>query len=263
MIRHTVDRAGMLIPSDRLMAIVNRDHLKFVEEQLGDLPPENVIVQPYCRDTGPGILLPLLHVARRDPEAVVVLLPSDHFIIDEEKFMGCVGRASEFAFNNPESPVIIGVDPEYPETEYGWIERGTELLRESEATFHRVERFWEKPDESIARMLMNRRFLWSTLILVGRADTLLEYFQIYTTVLYNFFQKINSGIGTANEERIVESVFASVPSVNFSSGLLERIPEHLCVMRAAGVRWSDWGDPLRIEHDITRLGKVLQKGAYA
>src|SRR5262245_39226284 len=129
MLRHTVDRAKMLMPEDRLLTVVNHSHLKYVEEQLYDQPMENIIVQPLSRETGPGILLPLLHIAHRDPEAVVAVFPSDHFILDEQRFAELVRLAYGFALSRPHLPVVLGIDPKYPEPGYGWIEKGYEILR--------------------------------------------------------------------------------------------------------------------------------------
>src|ERR1041385_844288 len=97
MLRHTVDRVQWLLPRERLLTIINCHHLKYAEEHLSDQLPQNIIVQPYCRETAAGILLPLLHIVHRDPEAVVGLFPSDHFIVEERSFMEFVSRAFEFA----------------------------------------------------------------------------------------------------------------------------------------------------------------------
>ena len=87
MLRHTLLRAERIIPPEHLLTVVIYPHLPYVREELYDRPSETIIVQPYNLDTAPGILLPLLHVHQRDPEAIVIILPSDHFILEEEPFM--------------------------------------------------------------------------------------------------------------------------------------------------------------------------------
>jgi mannose-1-phosphate guanylyltransferase len=127
MLRHTLLRAERMIPPERLLIILTQPHLPYARLELYDRPPDTLIVQPHNRETGPGILLPLLHIAQRDPEAVVVLLPCDHFVQEEGRFMAAVGHAATFISGHPERPVLLGVEPTGPEIEYGWIEPGEVL----------------------------------------------------------------------------------------------------------------------------------------
>src|SRR5262245_7386775 len=104
LLRHTLARAERLIPPERLLTIITQRHLPYAREELHDRPPETTLVQPCNRETGPGILLPLLHVHRRDPEAVVVLLPADHFIREEARFMAAIACAAAYASECPAYP---------------------------------------------------------------------------------------------------------------------------------------------------------------
>lgn len=149
-----------------------------------------MIVQPENRETGPGILLPLIHVLRCDPEAVVVLLPSDHFIREEARFVASVAHAATFVTAHPEYPVLLGVDPSGPEIEYGWIETGEVIGHvQGEAVYH-VRRFWEKPVCTQANRLYLQGCLWNTMVLVARATVLLGLFQTFTPQLVCAFQRI-------------------------------------------------------------------------
>jgi mannose-1-phosphate guanylyltransferase len=138
MLRHTILRAERLIPSERLLTVVIHPHLPYVREELYDRPSETLIVQPYNRDTAPGILLPLLHVHQRDPQAIVAILPSDHFILEEGRFMASVEAAAAFVSGHPEYPVLLGVQPRGPEVEYGWIELGRAIGRHWDTEVYHV-----------------------------------------------------------------------------------------------------------------------------
>jgi mannose-1-phosphate guanylyltransferase len=138
MLRQTLLRAEHIIPSERLLTAVIQPHLPYVQQELYDRPVETIIVQPDNRDTGPGILLPLLHVHQRDPQAIVAILPSDHFILEEGRFMASVEAAAAFVSGHPEYPVLLGVQPRGPEVEYGWIELGRAIGRHWDTEVYHV-----------------------------------------------------------------------------------------------------------------------------
>src|SRR5437660_343312 len=238
MLRHTIDRAQMLIPRERLLTIVSRSHNGYVADQLHDQAPENIIVQPFCRETGPGVLLPLLHIVRRDPLSVIALFPSDHFILEEDRFMGFVKRASEFVQENRHYLVVLGVEPDRPEAEYGWMIKGGEVLRDGENTFYRVRRFLEKPTGYTSRDLLQSEYLWSTMVIVGASSTLLRAYQGLVPMVCRLFSRTGLGAGPKDTDTSLDDLFASLPSFSFSRHLLERIPENLCALKVTGVRWS-------------------------
>jgi len=107
MLRCTLDRVERLIPAERILIVVGAHHRAEVEKQLPHWPRQNVIFQPANRDTAPGILLPLAHITDRDPAATVVVFPSDHFVLDEERFMGAVEKAVEDSTLNPTKMVLL------------------------------------------------------------------------------------------------------------------------------------------------------------
>jgi mannose-1-phosphate guanylyltransferase len=253
MLYHTLRRAERLIPPDRLLVIITEPHLRYAQEELQDRALERLIVQPCNRETGPGILLPLLHAQRRDPEAVVVLLPSDHFIHEEGRFMAAVGQAAAFAGECPAYPVLLGVEPTGPEVEYGWIEAGEVLGHRQAAAVYRVRRFREKPTLEQAADLYLRGYLWNTMVLVARATVLLDLFQELTPELMDAFDPIAQALGSPCEAEALRMAYAKLPTVNFSQAILARCPHRLGVLRVQGVYWSDWGDPERIRRDRARF----------
>lgn len=255
MLRHTLARAERLIPPERLLTVVTRPHLDYTREELHDRPPGTVIVQPSNRETGPGILLPLLHVYQRDPKAVVVLLPADHFIVEEERFMAHVEEAAAFVATAPGCLVLLGVEPERPEPQYGWIETGSISEHHHHTKVHRVRRFWEKPDRRTAQILYHRYdCLWNTMVVVGRAWWLLSLFKTLTPELFSLFDGLQPLIGSPIEAEAVERIYTRLPVVDFSRAILAQHPPRLAVLRVKDVYWSDWGNPAQVELDLTRFG---------
>jgi mannose-1-phosphate guanylyltransferase len=154
-----------------------------VREELYDRSSETIIVQPYNRETAPSILLPLLHVHQRDPEAIVAILPSDHFILEEEPFMASVENAAAFVSGHPDYLVLLGVEPRGPEVEYGWIELGRTIVRHRSTEVYQVVCFWEKPSFDQADALYLKGCLWNTMVLVAPARVLLGLFESLTPTL--------------------------------------------------------------------------------
>lgn len=259
MLQHTLDRALKIMPGGHILTIVNRKHLKFACEDLASQPEENLITEPDNHETGPGILLPLLHVQRRDPEAIVVLFPSDHFIYEGVRFMEYVRDAIEFVRLYDDLLVILGVQPDHAEPGYGWIE-AKDLLDETRSDLpSRVKRFWEKPNLRTMRQLFRRGCLWNTMLTVGRLSTFLNLFKRFAPEVYYPFQRIRTAIGTPLENLIVREVFQTIPSVNFSRSILENSAGQLCVVRVQNVYWSDWGEQSRILTDLKRFGFLPAK----
>lgn len=257
MLRQTIARAERIIPPERLLTVVTRPHLPYAREELHDRPSDTLIVQPWNRETGPGILLPLLHVVRRDPAAVIVLLPSDHFIEEEERFMGAVQAAATFVGEHPERLILLGIAPTRPEVEYGWIEVGNVIGQGQGEALYQVRRFWEKPTHQLAQVLYGKGCLWNTLVLVGRAEGLLGLFRRFTPELVDAFDRIRETLGSSEEVAAVEAVYTRLPSINFSRAILTASEDCLGVLPVKGVHWSDWGDPKRVGLDLARLGAPL------
>jgi mannose-1-phosphate guanylyltransferase len=254
MLRRPIRRAERIISPERLLTVVINPHLPYVEQELCDRPSETIIVQPCNRETAPGILLPLLHVYQRDPQAIVAILPSDHFILEEEPFMAAVEHAAAFVSGHPQHPVLLGVEPRRPEVEYGWIELGRAIGRHRDAEVYQVNRFWEKPSLEEASALYFKGCLWNTMVLVVRATALLELFERLTPALMSRFDRIKGTLASPEEAGALQEVYAELPSVNFSQAILAPSPHRLGVIRVRGVYWSDWGDPTRLQQDLTRFG---------
>lgn len=254
MLRHTIARAERLIPHKRLLTVVTRHHLDYAREELHDRHPETVIVQPTNRDTGPGILLPLLHVYRRDPEAVVALLPSDHFISEEDRFMASVETAASFAAAYPVRPILLGVEPDRSETQYGWIEAGETIGQCQGQELHLVKRFWEKPDLQTANSLYLNGCLWNTMVLVGHVGAILSLFVTLTPRLFVALYRTHAGLGLSRQVEALEEVYSNLPPVNFSQEILTRSSHRLGVLPVKGIYWNDWGNPEQVRLDIARFG---------
>jgi mannose-1-phosphate guanylyltransferase len=250
MLRHTIDRTEMFIQPERLLTIVNKRHLSYAKNQLDDRPSGTVIVQPHERQTGPGILYPLLHVYQRDPEAIACLFPSDHFILNEQNFMKHIEFSSRFVAENPQSFLLLGVNPKQPEGEYGWIVTGEQIIDNGAKRIYLVARFAEKPDAVTATQLYNKGSLWNTMVVVGKVRKLLTLFKTYTPIVYQAFWEIRDVLGSSLEAQVVEDMYTRLAPMNFSYSILEKNPAGLRAVKVQGAYWNDWGNAARIQSDI-------------
>lgn len=260
MLEHTFDRVEKLIPRDRVFTVVSEHHLGYpgVVRQLCHRAPGTVVVQPENKDTGPGILLPLMHVYKKHPDAAVALFPSDHFVREEERFMSHVALAFHAVERNPSLVVLLGLEPSVAEPAYGYIlPNGGADRRSVELTIRRVCKFIEKPDLRLAGELIARGALWNTMVTVFKVQTLLKIVEEIQPELHGAFEAILPEIGTRNEARALRKLYGRLPSANFSKDIFEKIPSRfpacLSVLSVRGVLWSDWGLPRAIKNILKTI----------
>ena len=128
-----------------------------------------MLIQPTDRETAAGILFPIHWVARQDPDAIVAVFPSDHFVSEPVIFMALVARIAAWVHEHPARLVLLGAHPTSPEVDYGWIELGRPLDSTDDRQMWEVGRFWEKPSKERARLCLEAGCLWNTLVMVGTA----------------------------------------------------------------------------------------------
>ena len=260
LLEHTFGRAERLISPEHLFTVVSQNHLRHpqVKQQLSSRPSGTVVVQPENKETGPGILLPLMHVYKRYPDSGVAVFPSDHFIVEEALFMAHVDLALRVVERHPSCLVLLGMEPRGPEPEYGYILPGPKENGLSPLAVRPVLRFVEKPNPHAARLLIRGGGLWNTMVMIFKIRTMLDLVQKTAPLLYRVFMGISKIIGTMDEMRVVEDAYRKMAAVNFSRGVLEPITRadasRLLVLPVRNVFWSDWGSERRILSVLGRAG---------
>jgi mannose-1-phosphate guanylyltransferase len=259
MLEHSLQRAERLISAQKLLVVVAREHLDYeeVRRQIASRPPQCVVIQPENKDTGPGILLPLMYVCKRNPDASVAVFPSDHFVLEEDVFMRHVDRAFRVVERDGSCIVLLGTEPNEADSDFGYIVPGA--TDESGSAGRNVELFVEKPATEVARTIIKKGALWNTLILAFRCQTLLKAIQRTAPELYSSFTPILNAIGTPHEQRVIERVYRRLSPTNFSKRILQALPheqrQSFLVLPVRGVTWNDWGTSERILSSLRQLGK--------
>lgn len=261
LLQHTFSRAEKLISPERLFTVVSQAHLDYPEpvRQLFNRAPGTVVAQPENRETAPGLLLPLAHLCKRYPEATVAVFPSDHFVADDDPLIAHVDQAFRIVERDPSYLVLLGIQPDRPETDYGYILPGQEVNDVSRAALE-VLRFVEKPEAETASKIILRGGLWNTMIMVFKAKVLLGHIQRVAPRLCSFFAKIHEAVGTPRETKVTEEAYGLIEAMNFSHGVLEAFSPArefgLLVLPVRGVVWSDWGSEERIASVVSTVDYV-------
>jgi mannose-1-phosphate guanylyltransferase len=168
--------------------------------------------------------------------------------------MAHVGAAFATVEARPDLIVLLGIEAESPEVQYGWVEAGDPLFDRAGYPVYRVRRFWEKPAPAVAETLLRRGCLWNSFVLVARVPALLAMVRRATPHLYGAFMAAWLRRPLVGEGEAMRSVYASLRSTSFSVDVLETNPANRAVLPVRGVAWSDWGDPDRVLRTLGRLG---------
>ncbi len=244
LLQHTLDRTRHLTSDDHTIVIIDQSHKSLAEAQLSERSFLRMIHQPCNRDTAPGVFFPLTYVRRINPNATVIIHPSDHFVFPEERYITALhGIAREIS--SVGRLILLGVVPDRLELEYGWIVPGP-IIPGCWPGLYSVRSFVEKPTLAEAEAAMHSGALWNTLVLIGKVEHLWNVGWRYLPELMPGFERLGEAIGSIHEDEVIRSIYSNMPIKNFSSDLLRPGVEHLAVVKIENVDWSDWGNRERI-----------------
>ena len=256
MFQHTLDRARRLTFPEHTVSVIARSHSDYALQQFEHRASGTVLMQPVNRDTAAGIFLPLTYVRAQNPHALVTIYPSDHFISPEEPFLDAVQQAIWTVQHYPDRMVLLGIEPDHPEVQYGWIQPSYELSHITGYSIRAVHSFVEKPSRRQAIAAKHAGALWNTFVLTSRVQTLWELGWRCIPDIMPLFEKLARVIGTSQEGQNLDLIYSLMPSRNFSDDLLQQVPDRIAVIKAKGIVWSDWGHPKRVVSTLRQIGKI-------
>ena len=248
--QHTVDRADALSSPERRVVVAAPEHRGHLLEQLAGRGEGRVILQPGNRGTAPGVFLGVTDVLARAPNATVVIYPSDHFVYPESAFLNVVASAVRNAQRYPDGPVLLGVRPSSSELDYGWI---VPSPGEPNGPTRRVEGFLEKPPRRLAEDALRKGALWNTMIVASKVEALWALGWRCLPEIMPAFVRLREALRAGCDDAVLEDIYRTLPSRDFSSDLLQRAADRLRVLEMNGVWWSDWGRPERILETLRAL----------
>ncbi len=238
-IQETIDRISPLIPPENILIVTGQSHAAELIRQLPEIPEKNIIIEPVGRNTAPCIGLASLHIRKKTPDDVMLVLPSDHLIADEVQFLKILGIAAEMA-QRGDYLVTIGIKPTSPETGYGYIEQGVpKAVIRGEEIFE-VRSVREKPDlEQAKKLLEQGRFSWNSGMFVWKTTTILNAIKQWLPDLYQGLVQIEEVLGSAGEEAAVDQVYRNTEAISIDYGVMEKARNALVIRGDFG--WSDVG----------------------
>ena len=263
LLQRTVLRIQNMIPAERLWIVTAQEQSFYVQSQLSDIGHSGqIITEPHGRNTAAAVGLAACHIQQRDPDAVMVVLPADHWIEKPQAFLTLIQDAvalAERGLARRGSLVTLGIIPDRAETGYGYICRGEPLADvPSEQPVYAVSRFVEKPNISDARRYVDSgEYYWNAGIFVWRTSAIVDEIAAHLPVLSQGLEEIAPALHSADEKDAVKRVYAQLASVSIDHGVLEK-SSRLAVMPAA-MGWSDLGKWSAIHQfsDQDERGNVL------
>ncbi|WP_164100729.1 mannose-1-phosphate guanylyltransferase [Candidatus Laterigemmans baculatus] len=241
MIQATSDRLEGLVPAEQRMVVTNRRLVAAVAEQLPELPAEQIIGEPCKRDTAPCIGLAATLLLARDPEATMLVLPSDHVIGTREQFQAAITAGMALLEEDPRRIVTYGIPPTYAAESFGYIERGNPLAAKIPGLqAFEVARFREKPDRATAESyLAAGTFYWNSGIFLWRASTILDAIGEAEPAMAARLERIGQAVGAADFDAVLEREFAAIEGKSIDYAVMERY-QPVAVIEAA-FSWDDLG----------------------
>ncbi|MDI6776073.1 MAG: sugar phosphate nucleotidyltransferase [Syntrophales bacterium] len=256
-IQETVDRIRPLVPVENILIVTGRSHADELMRQLPEIPRENIIVEPVGRNTAPCIGLAALHIKKKAGEDVMVVLPSDHLIADEERFLHTLVVAAKMA-QQGDYLLTIGIKPTGPETGYGYIEQGDLKATIGGEDIYEVRSVREKPSFELAKtFLEDGGFFWNSGMFIWKVSTILEAIKQWLPDLYRGLLHIESAVGTDREGDITEQVYREIVPISIDYGVMEKANDVLLLK--GEFRWNDLGswDALWEIADKDERGNVI------
>ncbi len=235
LLQQTVDRFKKVIPTENILIVTNEMYADLVLEQLPELKPEQILLEPARRNTAPCIAWASYHIRALNPNANIVVAPSDHLILKEEEFLTAVDRGLEFV-SQSDKLLTLGIKPNRPETGYGYIQ----IAEKEGDNFYKVKTFTEKPELELAKVFVESgEFYWNSGLFLWNVNSILKAFEEQLPELVSKLAPGKELYGTPQEQEFINVNFPACPNVSIDFGVMEKANNVYVSLGDFG--WSDLG----------------------
>ena len=238
-IQSTFERFSKIVPKENIIIVTGDRYRHLVAEQLPDVAPENILFEPYSRSTAPCIAYATYTLLKRDPEAKVVVTPSDHLIEDEDIFVQTIENAFDYIDGN-DVLMTLGVVPTRPDTNYGYIQAcgGSEAYKQGVPL--QVKTFTEKPDRDLAQVFINTgEFFWNAGIFIWKAQTIRQEMEKHLPEVTKLFNGWENALGTAVEGEFITRAYTDCANISIDYGVMEKTDR--AWISPVQFKWNDVG----------------------
>ena len=236
LIQQTFYRFSKLLPKENIYIVTSNEYIDLVKEQLPEMPVENIIGEPFRKNTAPCVAYISTKLYQKDPEASLIVAPADHLILEEGKFLEVCSSALSFV-NHFNALVTIGIQPTHPNTGYGYIQHDS---LEAASSVYKVKTFTEKPNKELAQTFIDSGdFLWNAGIFVWQVKRILEAFQQHMPEMYELFAAEAENLNTDQENKIINTIYPLCSNISIDFGIMEKANNVYVIPASFG--WSDLG----------------------
>lgn len=237
LIQWTFDRYAAFIPKENIFVVTAAEYSHICEEQLPSIPKQNIIAEPSRKNTAPCVAYIAFKLLKENPNASLIVAPSDHMIADPETFRNITLQALEFVDNNA-AFVTLGIQPTYPNTGYGYIQ--FDQQNDAGGGIFKVKTFTEKPNLEIAKsFLESGDFLWNGGIFIWKAKDVIDAFEKYDPDTFELFDAEKENLNTPNEKEAIERIYPLCKNVAVDVALMEKAENVYVIPSSFG--WTDLG----------------------
>lgn len=240
LIRQTYERFARIVPDKNILIVTNAEYKEVVMEQVPGIKKENILLEPLRRNTAPCIAYASFRIKQKNPDACIVVAPSDHLIIREELFIDIVKQGLEFV-RKQDALLTLGIEPSRPETGYGYIQvNGDSKTRGQSKNLRKVKTFTEKPDYELAKVFYESgEFYWNSGIFFWSLSSILTALEQYLPDIYNIFGEGENHYYMDSEKRFIENAYAGCKNISIDYGIMEKADNVYVITSDFG--WSDLG----------------------
>lgn len=249
LVHEALHRARQIVPAEQITAIVAQQHARHWRTALRELPRANLIVQPQNRGTANGILLSVLSILDRDPLARIIFFPADHYVLDEASLELTLRDLSLHLRHNSDGLVLVGIEPDEPDPELGYIVPGDMQSDGSRLVAH----FVEKPPTALAARLFETGALWNSFIFAAGANWLLGLLRAHLGAAVEDMATALARDARGGGSEALADLYTTLKPVDFSRGVIQHAPQALRVITAPVCGWNDLGTPRRVAETLRRL----------
>ncbi len=236
LIQQTFNRFNGMVPPQNIYVVTANEYIDLVKKQLPDIPEENIIGEPFRKNTAPCVALISFKILEKDPQASLIVAPADHLILEEQKFLDICAKGLDFV-NHFQALVTIGIKPSYPNTGYGYIQHET---TEAIPSVYKVKTFTEKPNRELAEtFIASGDFLWNAGIFMWRVECIVEAFRKYLPEMHELFSAEMGRLNTDGEKAAIDSIYPQCTNISIDFGIMEKADNVFVIPASFG--WSDLG----------------------
>ena len=257
LLRQTYERFATIVPPENIIVSTHLDYSDLVAEQLPELACEQILREPAYRGTAPSMAFAAYHIRTLNPEANIVMAPSDQLILDEARFVDDIRRALDYVSHH-DRLITVGIRPTHPETRYGYIQASNE----SDSEFTKIKTFTEKPELDFARVFVESgEFFWNTGLFIWNVNTIIHTMEEMLPDMNASFERIFAEEPNRDKRRTaLYDCYESFPNISVDYAVIERASN--VYMQIGTFGWADvgrWDDVYRYSSKDTE-GNVVQSG---